>query len=213
VSAYRIGYERAVQGHDAANHRPPLQAAAQVPQVAAERRVLSERRRRRLKPASIALALGLLGIPAVPIGLRAESGRSAAAAAAPTARAGALVDLANEQRSRAGLPPLRANSQLMRAAQVQAEQSARARRLAHVLPDARYPRPEDRLEASGYPWRAYAENIAMGHPSASEAIQGWMKSPAHRKNLLSSTYTELGTGYATDDAGRTYYVQVFGRPM
>ena len=28
-----------------------------------------------------------------------------------------------------------------------------------------------------------------------------MKSPGHRKNLLSAAYTELGTGYATDDAG------------
>ena len=40
-----------------------------------------------------------------------------------------------------------------------------------------------------------------------------MKSPGHRKNLLSPAYTELGTGYATDNRGRAYYVQVFGRPL
>ena len=160
----------------------------------------------------LATALGLLCWPGVVAGPRAEAA-AGAAAAAPAARANALVDLANEARSRAGLPPLRANSQLMRAAQTQAEQSASLGKIAHVLPGARYPRPEDRLDASGYPWQAFAENMAMGQRSMSEAIEAWMKSPGHRKNLLSATYTELGTGYATDAKGRPYYVQVFGRPM
>ena len=152
-------------------------------------------------------------MPGVAAGPKAESARAGAAAAAPSGRAGALVELANEHRSRAGLPPLRANAQLMRAAQTQAEQSASLGRMAHVLPGARYPRPEDRLDASGYPWRAFAENIAMGQRSTSEAIEAWMKSPGHRQNMLSATYTEMGTGVATDDSGRAYYVQVFGRPL
>jgi uncharacterized protein YkwD len=151
-------------------------------------------------------------MPGVVAGPKAESARAGTAAAAP-ARAGALVDLANEHRSRAGLPPLRANSRLMQAAQTQAEQSASLGKLAHVLPEARYPRPEDRLDASGYPWRAFAENIGMGQRSTSEVIEAWMKSPGHRKNMLSASFTEMGTGYATDDKGRAYYVQVFGRPL
>jgi uncharacterized protein YkwD len=123
------------------------------------------------------------------------------------------VDLANQIRSREGLPPLRANTRLMLAAQTQAEQSASLGKMAHVLPGARYPRPEDRLDASGYPWRAFAENIAMGQRTMSDVIEAWMKSPGHRKNMLSPNYTEMGTGYATDESGRAYYVQVFGRPM
>jgi uncharacterized protein YkwD len=170
--------------------------------------MVSASNRRRLL---LATTLGLLCLPGVVAGPLAES--AAPAAAAPAGRASALVELANEQRSRAGMPPLRANSQLMRAAQTQAEQSASLGKMAHVLPGARYPRPEDRLDASGYPWRAFAENIAMGQRSMSEAIEAWMKSPGHRKNLLSASYTELGTGYATDAEGRPYYVQVFGKPM
>ena len=127
-------------------------------------------------------------------------------------RAHALVQLANQQRVHAGLPALRSNPRLMRAAQAHAEQSAAEGRLAHVLPKARLPKPEDRLRASGYDWSAFAENIAFGQRSTSEAIADWMKSPGHRKNLLSPAYTELGTGFATDDRGRAYYVQVFGRP-
>ena len=163
------------------------------------------------RPVVLAIAFGLLCLPGVVAGPKAES--AAPAVAAPARRANALLELANEQSGRAGLPPLRPNSQLMRAAQTQAEQSASLGKLAHVLPGARYPRPEDRLDASGYPWRAFAENIAMGQRSMSEATEAWMKSPGHRKNLLSATYTELGTGYATDAEGRGYYVQVFGRPM
>jgi uncharacterized protein YkwD len=124
-----------------------------------------------------------------------------------------LLELANAQRAKAGLAPLRANSQLMRAAQTQAEQTATVRRLEHVLPDAKYPRPEDRLDASGYPWRAWAENIAFGQPTPSDAVEAWMQSPGHRKNLLNPKYTELGTGVAVDATGRPYYVQVFGRPL
>jgi uncharacterized protein YkwD len=165
-------------------------------------------RHQRLLIASAWVLLSGPGIVAVP---RAES--AAPAAAVSAGRAGALVELANEHRSRAGLPPLRANEALMRAAQTQAEQSASIGKMAHVLPGARYPRPEDRLDASGYPWRAFAENIAMGQRSMSDAVEAWMNSPGHRKNLLSATYTELGTGYATDADGRPYYVQVFGRPL
>ena len=151
----------------------------------------------------VLLVLGLVCLPAL----------TAVAIEPPEAdRAHSLVQLANQQRVRAGLPALRANPRLMRAAQTHAEQTAALRKLAHVLPNARHPRPEDRLKASGYDWSAFGENLAFGQRSTSEATAEWMKSPGHRKNLLSPNYTELGTGYATDDRGRAYYVQVFGRP-
>jgi uncharacterized protein YkwD len=130
-----------------------------------------------------------------------------------TDRIDTLLDLANAERAKAGLKPLRQNPQLMQAAQTQAEQTATARRLEHVLPDARYPRPQDRLDASGYPWRAWAENIAFGQRTPVDAVEAWMQSPGHRKNLLNPNYTELGTGVAIDATGRPYYVQVFGRPL
>jgi uncharacterized protein YkwD len=126
-------------------------------------------------------------------------------------RVGSLLELVNVQRAKVGVPPLHADTRLMKAAQAQAEQAAATGRLQHVLAEARYPRPQDRLDAVGYPWRAFAENIAYGHPDAAAAIDAWMGSPRHRKNLLSPAYTELGTGFATDAAGLPYDVQVFGR--
>lgn len=100
----------------------------------------------------------------------------------------------------------------MRAAQLHAEQMARAGQMAHVLPDAVFPRAEDRLAGAGYLWLAYGENVALGQQSAADVVDSWMQSRGHRKNILSPDFTELGAGYAIDRAGRPYYVQVFGSP-
>ena len=101
----------------------------------------------------------------------------------------------------------------MRAAQIHAEQMARAGQLAHVLPNTAYPRATDRLAAADYRWHTYGENVALGQSSAAEALDGWMHSRGHRSNILNPDFTELGTGYAIDSAGRPYYVQVFARPL
>jgi uncharacterized protein YkwD len=123
-----------------------------------------------------------------------------------------VVDLTNVERAGRGRARLRANPRLMRAAQLHAEQMARAGQLAHDLPNAAYPRTEDRLAAARYRWQMYGENVAQGQSNAAEAMRSWMHSPGHRKNILNPGYTELGTGYAVDRAGRPYFVQVFGRP-
>jgi uncharacterized protein YkwD len=123
-----------------------------------------------------------------------------------------LLDLTNDERSRAGLPQLRPNDRLIRAAQIQAEQVAAAGRLDHTVAGAQYPTLDDRLEAAGYAWRNAGENLAFGQRNATDAMATWMNSPGHRANILSPDFTELGAGYIVDRNGRPYYVQVFGRP-
>ena len=141
-----------------------------------------------------------------------EVPESPAAETAPSNLANSIVQLTNTERANAGAPALRAASRLMEAAQLQADQMARLGRLDHVLSGARYRRPEDRLAAAGYEWSAYAENIAMGQSTAAAAMDSWMHSSGHRANILSTSVTEIGIGFARDSAGRPYYVQVFGRP-
>jgi uncharacterized protein YkwD len=126
--------------------------------------------------------------------------------------ASAIVDLTNVERTRAGLAALRTSAALMAAAQIQAEQVAAAGRLEHTLPDARYPRMEDRLDAAGYDWRAAGENLAFGQRTAAAAVETWMATAGHRANILNETFTEIGAGYVIDGNGRPYYVQVFARP-
>jgi uncharacterized protein YkwD len=104
------------------------------------------------------------------------------------------------------------NQQLMLAAQLQAGQMAEAGRMEHTLPNARYPALKDRLAAAGYQWSATAENIALDYREPVGAVDSWMRSPSHRANMLSASYTEMGAGYTVDSRGHRYYVQVFGRP-
>ena len=124
-----------------------------------------------------------------------------------------VVDRTNVERRRQGLSPLAPSAALMKAAQLHAEQMARTKRLDHELRGARYPRAEDRLRAAGYAWQAWAENIASGQPTPEEVLRSWMKSKPHRKNILEASMSEIGVGFATDRAGRTYWVQLFARPL
>ena len=52
-----------------------------------------------------------------------------------------------------------------------------------------------------YDWNA-AEDIAR------QAVDGWMKSPGHRRNILDGTYTESGVGVALSD-NDIYITQLF----
>ena len=162
----------------------------------------------------VALLVSACGSSAPSVGPDASSPRpvSAPASAPALSVVTRLVDLTNVERTQLGLGTLHAEARLMQAAQIQADQLARVNQLDHILPEALYPRPEDRLAAAGYPWTTYAENLAYGPPDASGVVQAWMQSLGHRANILGANFTEIGTGYTMSPAGRPYYVQVFGRP-
>jgi uncharacterized protein YkwD len=138
---------------------------------------------------------------------------AAPVSSAPSSMASSIVDLTNAERARAGLAEFGSNTRLMQAAQLQADQMARVGRLDHVLNEAPYPRPEDRLAAVSYQWRAYAENVAYNQRGAAEVVNSWMQSSGHRANILNPSLTEMGAGFARDPSGRPYYVQVFARPV
>ncbi|UYQ92799.1 CAP domain-containing protein [Chitinophaga horti] len=65
--------------------------------------------------------------------------------------------------------------------------------------------PGKRLDAVGYRWNAYAENIAKGPKNAAEVIAGWIKSPEHCKNLMNGSMKEMGVGRYNE-----YWTQAFG---
>jgi uncharacterized protein YkwD len=143
--------------------------------------------------------------PASPTNVEAEG------ATAPAA-ANEMAALTNAERRQAGLAPFTVSQPLMRAAQLHADQMASMGQMAHVLPGARYPEPQDRLAAVGYRWQAYAENVAYGQGSPASALAAWMGSSGHRANILNPGLTEIGAALARGPDGRPYYVQVFGNP-
>ena len=72
--------------------------------------------------------------------------------------------------------------------------------------------PWDRMTREGYVWRAAGENIAAGYPTARAVVDGWLKSPGHCANIMSSNFKEVGVGYAytTTSTYKAYWVTDFG---
>jgi uncharacterized protein YkwD len=139
---------------------------------------------------------------AVLIGL---AGPAAAATATPQAR---VVTLVNAARARAGCAPLKVNAQLTRAAQGHSTDMARRNYFAHNTPGG--VTPWTRIARAGYPRANEAENIAAGQKTADAVVTAWLRSPAHRANILNCGYRSVGTGVAKGGRYGTYWTQDFG---
>ncbi|MEO1525718.1 MAG: CAP domain-containing protein [Planctomycetota bacterium] len=120
-----------------------------------------------------------------------------------------VVERSNRHRKANGVGPLMMSNTLAAAAQKHADAMARRKTLAHQLDGRGF---VDRAQDEGYSFLAGAENIAEGAWSSEHVVEMWMRSPGHRKNLLSGDYTEIGIGTAWAEDGTRFDVQVFGRP-
>ena len=121
--------------------------------------------------------------------------------------------LTNDERTRAGLPPLVWDE---RAAQASIDHSVYQRWLGDIQHEG--PRNNDagdRLEAAGVTWSAWAENVAVGFDTPAEVMRGWMDSPGHRANILRKSVTHLGVGTRFGSGGNyrgPWSTQNFFRP-
>ena len=72
----------------------------------------------------------------------------------------------------------------------------------------------DMAQKIGYRYRIISENIGMGNFLTNQkVIDGWMQSPGHRKNILSSEVEEMGAAIVKGNInGRKAWisVQIFG---
>ena len=120
-----------------------------------------------------------------------------------------VVDLVNAEREKAGCPALTVNTRLASAAQAHSRDMHGRQYFAHVNPDGQ--QPWDRMVKVGYRYRIAAENIGAGFSTPEAMVRGWMKSPAHRENILNCKLEETGVGYIHADDGRHFYwTQDFG---
>ncbi|WP_327585743.1 CAP domain-containing protein [Nonomuraea sp. NBC_00507] len=117
-----------------------------------------------------------------------------------------VVSLTNSARAQHGCGPLRVDQGLMRSARTHSLEMARMGQLTHNSPDGAS--PWDRMERAGYRYGA-AENIGAGYSSPNEAVQGWLASPDHRKNLLNCRLKAIGVGVASGPNG-PWWTQDFG---
>jgi uncharacterized protein YkwD len=128
----------------------------------------------------------------------------------------AIECLHNQVRAQRGLPPMRGNARLRRAALGHSRAMVADRFFEHTTP--RGATMVDRIMRARYVRRdqgwALGENLAWGTGSLASprgAVDSWMDSPGHRANILRRSYRELGVGIVlgvpvSDATGATYTV-------
>lgn len=102
----------------------------------------------------------------------------------------ALLQETNQKRAENGAGPLRINSELSVAAQKKADDMFAKDYWAHNNPDG--VTPWGFIKNSGYDYAYAGENLARGFTTTSDAINAWMASPDHRRNMLSKNYQDVG---------------------
>lgn len=130
----------------------------------------------------------------------------------------AIVEMTNTFRRENRLGEVRVNPKLTEAARSYASYLARSGSFSHSA-DGRS--PAERTRVTGYQFCLVAENLSLNldsrgfetHRLAADAIDGWKRSPGHRRNMLAEHVTEIGVGVArASDKEQYLSVQVFARP-
>lgn len=124
-----------------------------------------------------------------------------------------VVSEMNARRIAAGLPPLRAELRLEKAADDRIRDMEEQSYWAHVSPDGRS--PFEWLRPRGYNFHYAAENLAAGFETTELLVESWMESKGHRQNILSPVYQDCGVavleGLTTGRATGKSIVVLFGR--
>ena len=128
-----------------------------------------------------------------------------------------VLELVNQERAKAGAPPLVMNDKLNKVADSHSENMADQDFFSHTGKDGS--KAWDRAKNLGYQYSRIGENIAAGQRTPEQVVSDWMKSSGHRRNILDKNYTEIGIGheFLSNDTGSInynhYWTQVFGKPL
>jgi len=118
-----------------------------------------------------------------------------------------VVELVNAERAKAGLKPLKMNTELNKVATTKSQDMAKNNYFSHTSPT--YGSPFDMMKKFGISYKTAGENIAMGQTTPEQVMNGWMNSSGHRANILKASFTEIGVGIAKNSSGRLYWTQQF----
>lgn len=146
------------------------------------------------------------GVAAVTV--KASNGKSASCMVTVITADEAYIEevfrLVNEERTKAGLSKVTLNTALCNAASKRAKEITT--KFSHTRPDGTgwY----TVLQEYKISYAAAVENIAYHYETPKAVVDGWMKSPNHKKNILNAKYKAMGIGLCRKD-GSTYWAQIF----
>lgn len=114
-----------------------------------------------------------------------------------TVTASTLTRLVNAERAKTGLPRLSENSLLNNSARLKGEHMIRYDYFEHTSPNG--VSPWTWFDTARYAYLNAGENLAIDFTAAEDVVTAWMRSPGHRRNLLSNQYEEIGTAVVTGE--------------
>jgi uncharacterized protein YkwD len=111
-----------------------------------------------------------------------------------------------------GVPALRSETTLIRAAARHSQDMGTRNYLAHTSLDGTT--AAARMRAAGATFNSWGENIGYQAPpdttAAARMVEAWKNSPGHRANMLNPTFKRTGIyGYRRASDGYMYFTQVF----
>ena len=118
-----------------------------------------------------------------------------------------VIELVNQERAKNNLKPLKADVALTKGARLKSEDMRDKGYFSHTSPT--YGSPFAMMTSLGIKWQAAGENIASGYRTPESVMQGWMNSPGHRANILSTKWSKMGTGFAQGGKSGYYWTQWF----
>ena len=122
-----------------------------------------------------------------------------------------VFEMLNAERRSQGLSELEWNDDVAAVARLHSYNMAEAKFFSHRGSDGSM--VDDRADRVGLgSWRTIGENIAYMRgfdDPATLAVEKWMESTAHRKNLLGPNWKESAVGVAITADGTYYLTQVF----
>lgn len=128
-----------------------------------------------------------------------------------------LIELVNQERAAAGLPPLKGNDNLSSASRYHANDMFADVYFNHdtydrINGDLQFACGVWQRITSFYTFSTAGENIAAGYTTPENVMAGWMASDGHRANILNPNFRELGVGYyyGANQSFSHYWVQDFG---
>jgi len=120
-----------------------------------------------------------------------------------------LLNLINQERTKAGLAALKADAALMDVARLKAKDMVQNNYFSHQSPT--YGSPFDMMRQFGISFKTAGENIA-GNSTEEGATKAWMNSEGHRKNILNGNFNLTGIGiYSSPKYGKIFVQMFIGR--
>lgn len=102
-----------------------------------------------------------------------------------------VLNLINKARRENGITELNKDTILANVAQIKSDDMVKNNYFSHTSPS--YGTPFAMMQGFGISYKTAGENIA-GNPSITKAVEAWLNSETHRKNILSNLYNYVGIG-------------------